>query len=76
MRSKVISNVKAFRWQQWLVVAMFSGVFYLRAKTEERHLSLDPVYVQYAQWIDEHGMFRWLDQVPFARRLVQWKLTF
>lgn len=35
-------------------------VYFLRAKTEERHLSCDPTYVEYARWIDEHGIFRWL----------------
>jgi protein-S-isoprenylcysteine O-methyltransferase Ste14 len=31
-------------------------IYYLRARTEERHLSQDPVYVQYALWINEHGL--------------------
>jgi hypothetical protein len=35
-------------------------IYFLRAKTEERHLSVDPTYVAYAKWIDEHGIFRWL----------------
>ncbi|MEZ4238419.1 MAG: isoprenylcysteine carboxyl methyltransferase [Myxococcota bacterium] len=43
-------------------------VYWLRARTEERHLSRDPVYVQYALWMNEHSVFaplgRWL---PFLR---------
>ncbi len=43
---------------------MLNAIYYLRAKTEERHLSLDPVYVQYARWIDAHGIFRWCAAFP------------
>lgn len=39
-------------------------IYLLRAKTEERHLSSDPLYLAYAQWIDRNGIFgtlrRWL----------------
>jgi isoprenylcysteine carboxyl methyltransferase (ICMT) family protein YpbQ len=35
-------------------------VYYLRAKTEEWHLSSDPDYVAYSRWIDSHGIFRFL----------------
>ncbi len=40
---------------------IFFGVvflYYLRAKTEENHLSKYPEYVEYANWINEHGVFR------------------
>jgi protein-S-isoprenylcysteine O-methyltransferase Ste14 len=39
-------------------------VYFLRARTEERHLSRDPDYVRYALWMNEHGLF-----APLARRL-------
>lgn len=46
-------------------------VYYLRAKTEERHLSRDPVYRQYLQAIDEHGLIaklkRWLLPKSFTK---------
>jgi protein-S-isoprenylcysteine O-methyltransferase Ste14 len=42
-------------------------VYFLRAWTEERHLSNDPVYVAYAQWIREHGMFSWLRRLWLRR---------
>jgi hypothetical protein len=32
-------------------------VYFLRAKTEERHLRADPAYVAYAAWIEQHGLF-------------------
>jgi isoprenylcysteine carboxyl methyltransferase (ICMT) family protein YpbQ len=31
-------------------------MYFMRAKTEEAHLSRDPVYVQYALWMNEHGL--------------------
>ena len=39
-------------------------VYWLRARTEEQHLSEDPDYVRYALWMNEHGLFaplgRWI----------------
>jgi len=40
-----------------LSLIVISVIYYLRAKTEENHLVNYPEYVQYAQWIDEHGIF-------------------
>jgi protein-S-isoprenylcysteine O-methyltransferase Ste14 len=40
-----------------ILLALLNGIYYLRAKTEERHLSQDPVYVAYREWIAHHGMF-------------------
>ena len=33
-----------------------NGIYWLRAWTEERHLRADPVYVQYADWIERNGL--------------------
>jgi isoprenylcysteine carboxyl methyltransferase (ICMT) family protein YpbQ len=45
-----------------------NAIYILRAKCEERHLSEDPVYVRYALWIDDHGLFARLGRVfPFLR---------
>jgi len=33
-------------------------IYYLRARTEERHLSWDKTYVSYALWMEEKGLFR------------------
>ncbi len=50
------------------LLALLNGVYYLRARTEERHLSRDPVYVTYALWMNEHGVLRSLARVlPFMR---------
>lgn len=33
-------------------------IYVIRAKTEERHLANDPVYLEYAKWIEFNGIFR------------------
>ena len=42
-----------------LLLLGLNGLYLLRAKTEEWHLSRDPDYRRYARWIEEHGLFRW-----------------
>lgn len=37
-----------------------NALYFIRARTEEMHLSEDPTYVAYASWINEHGALRWL----------------
>ena len=37
------------------ILAMISAIYYWRAKTEERHLSEDPAYVEYAAWMERNG---------------------
>ena len=39
-----------------LLLLLLNLIYYLRAKTEERHLALDPVYQRYVEWIDAHGL--------------------
>jgi isoprenylcysteine carboxyl methyltransferase (ICMT) family protein YpbQ len=41
-----------------LMLLLLNALYALRAWTEERHLSQDPQYVQYAAWIRQHGLFR------------------
>ncbi len=41
-----------------------NGIYYLRARTEERHLSADPTYVAYALAMNERSVF-----APLARKL-------
>ncbi len=51
-----------------LILLMVNFVYFMRAKTEERHLSRDPTYVAYAAWIDRHGIFRGLvGRMPLLR---------
>jgi len=40
-------------------------IYYIRARTEERHLSHDPLYVRYALWMERHGIMAWVQR--FAR---------
>lgn len=46
-----------------LLMAAVSGVYYWRARTEERHLGIDPDYRAYSAWMTRHGavprFFRW-----------------
>ncbi len=51
-----------------LMLSLLSLIYYLRARTEERHLSRDPAYVAYALWMEEHGLLRWLGQACPALR--------
>lgn len=46
--------------QLCLGLAGINVIYLLRARTEERHLSQDPVYREYAAYIRAHGIFRWL----------------
>jgi protein-S-isoprenylcysteine O-methyltransferase Ste14 len=47
-----------------LLLGCINTIYFLRAKTEERHLSRDPTYVAYALWMNENGALsfigRWL----------------
>ena len=47
------SVVDAFR--ATMLLAAVSGVYYWRAKTDERHLRLDPDYVTYDAWMARNG---------------------
>jgi protein-S-isoprenylcysteine O-methyltransferase Ste14 len=53
------------------------GIYIMRAWVEERLLSEDPAYVDYARWMDEHGLLAPLGRaLPFFRyewRLMLWK---
>lgn len=43
-------------------------IYYIRARTEENHLSNYPEYVAYAEWINEHGLLRKLGKlIPYLR---------
>lgn len=59
-----------------LLLGLLGTIYYLRAKTEERHLALDPVYGQYADWIAAHGLLRGLDRIPLIGALARWRPRF
>jgi isoprenylcysteine carboxyl methyltransferase (ICMT) family protein YpbQ len=48
-------------------LAIVNFMYFMRAKTEEWHLSRDPVYVQYALWMNEHGALRFLNRIPIFK---------
>lgn len=51
-----------------LLLLALNFIYYLRARTEERHLSLDPVYIQYAGAMNDRGIFSKLYRVlPFLK---------
>jgi protein-S-isoprenylcysteine O-methyltransferase Ste14 len=47
-----------------VILAMINGVYYWRARTEERHLMAGPAYRAYAAWMDRNAplprLVRWL----------------
>ena len=47
-----------------ILMGVVAGVYYWRARTEERHLKLDPDYVVYWEWMERNGavplFFKWL----------------
>jgi protein-S-isoprenylcysteine O-methyltransferase Ste14 len=47
-----------------LLLLGLNAIYFLRAKTEERHLSHDPVYREYSRYIEERGMLRFLSRIP------------
>lgn len=44
-------------------------IYFIRAKTEEKHLLADPVYQEYATWISLHGFFAGI--IRFMEKLIQ-----
>jgi protein-S-isoprenylcysteine O-methyltransferase Ste14 len=46
-----------------LLLGCVNTIYFLRAKTEERHLSRDPTYVAYALWMNDHGALRFLGRL-------------
>ena len=52
------------------LMAIVSGVYYWRAKTEEKHLLSDPVYKEYAEWMDRNAPIP--RAVNWAKRRIGW----
>jgi protein-S-isoprenylcysteine O-methyltransferase Ste14 len=46
-----------------LLLGCINTIYFLRARTEEKHLSRDPDYVAYALWMNEHGALRFLGKL-------------
>jgi hypothetical protein len=58
----IVSENAADSIRRTIALLLVNGIYYARAKTEEAHLSQDPVYVEYKNWIARHGIFRWLNR--------------
>jgi len=46
-----------------LLLLCLNIIYFLRARTEERHLSNDPVYIEYATVMNERGIFAWMGKL-------------
>jgi protein-S-isoprenylcysteine O-methyltransferase Ste14 len=51
-----------------IMLFCLNGVYYWRAKTEEKHLMNDPVYAQYAQYIAEYGLIARIKKVILPKK--------
>lgn len=51
-----------------LVLLCINGIYWCRARTEERHLMADPDYRAYSAWIARHGVFARLRQLLWWSR--------
>jgi steroid 5-alpha reductase family enzyme len=59
-------------------LCLITLIYYLRARTEENHLSNYPEYVAYANWVNDHGALRLVGKFfPFFKyseeRAKRWK---
>ncbi len=51
-----------------IALGCINMIYFLRARTEERHLSRDADYVAYALWMNEHGVLAFLGRwIPVLR---------
>ena len=63
----ILNGSAAETLRHCLLLVGLNLIYLMRAKTEEWHLSRDPDYVRYAQWMEEHGSLRFLRRVPVLR---------
>lgn len=52
------------------IIGAVSGIYYWRAKTEEKHLLSDPAYKEYAEWMDRNAPIPRL--VNWVKRKIGW----
>jgi steroid 5-alpha reductase family enzyme len=50
-----------------IMLGIINFIYFMRARTEERHLSRDPKYVEYALWMNEYGLLKFLNRIPGIR---------
>ncbi len=62
--------------KQCVMLLGLNLIYYLRAWTEERHLSWDKTYVSYALWMNENGLFRHITKlVPLFKYKDKYTVT-
>jgi protein-S-isoprenylcysteine O-methyltransferase Ste14 len=52
----VVNNSLADSVRNVAIITCVSGIYYWRAKTEEKHLMADPAYREYAAWMDRNAL--------------------
>lgn len=71
----IVSEGMGESLRQCLMLSGLCFVYFLRARTEENHLSNYPEYVNYANWMNTHGMFaalgRWLPFLAYDEARAQ-----
>lgn len=58
------------------MLLILNFIYLMRARTEERHLSFDPVYCEYAAYIEKHGIFACAGKIIPALRFQQGRLFY
>ncbi len=60
-----------------ILLLLVNMVYTLRSYAEERMLSRDPTYVEYARWMDRHGLLRFIGKrfpiFSYEWRLAKWR---
>lgn len=46
-----------------LLLILQNLIYFFRARTEEKHLSMDADYIAYAAYIEQHGVFAWVGRL-------------
>jgi protein-S-isoprenylcysteine O-methyltransferase Ste14 len=71
----VTSGSKTDMIRNTAIIALVSGIYYWRAKTEEKHLMADSAYVEYSAWMDRNApiprLFAWAKRMAGNRIRVQ-----
>ena len=67
----VTSGSKTDMIRNTAIIALVSGIYYWRAKTEEKHLMADPDYQVYSAWMDRNApiprLFAWAGRLAGNR---------
>ncbi|HYG24771.1 MAG TPA: isoprenylcysteine carboxylmethyltransferase family protein [Verrucomicrobiae bacterium] len=56
----IVSSSVADSIRRTVLLLLVNWIYWVRARTEEAHLSQDPAYVEYQDYIRRHGIFRWM----------------